>query len=61
MGELHIMTGVTNYLLKQCEKLDIENLQAWLQSCGLRQKGAHGDFNGNDCKKILCNSRQLEI
>lgn len=58
-NELHLMTGDFNYLYKQMEKIDKDNVDNWSQSHHARKSGMSGDFNGNDTRKLLRNYESL--
>lgn len=59
MSELHLLTGITKYLLKTCEKIDVEKLQKWFQQCNVSRQGMNGDFNVNVRKTIFKKALEL--
>ena len=64
--ELHLMLGIVNNLYDHLDKQLIENhcsitANDWSDTLGLKRLHYHGgQFNGNQCKTLLSNTRTLE-
>ena len=60
LPELHLLLRVTNKMLHELERRDRGVFDAWMAQLGITRPKLHsGEFNGNMCRKILCNTDSL--